>query len=49
MCRRNQFIGCAAFAFGLGLLIGIWVDGGFWAHCFGFALLCAGWGFFRKK
>ena len=49
MYRRNQLWGCTAFAFGLGLLIGIWIEGGFWAHCFGFALLGVGCSFFRRK
>lgn len=49
MCRRNQLLGCAAFAFGLGLLIGIWIEGGFWAHCFGFVLVGVGCSFFKKK
>ena len=49
MCRRNQLLGCAAFAFGLGLLIGIWIEGGFWAHCFGFILVVVGFSFFKKK
>ena len=31
MCRRNQLLGCCAFTFGLGLLIG---------HCLGATWLC---------
>jgi len=42
-------LGYAALAFGLGLLIGIWIEGGFWAHCFGFALVGGGCSFLRKK
>ena len=49
MCRRNQIIGCAALAFGIGLLIGIWIEGGFWGHCIGFVLIGAGCSLLRKR
>ena len=34
MCRRDQLWGCILIAFGLGLLIGIWIEGGFLSKCF---------------
>ena len=49
MCRRNHLIGIASFAFGVGLLIGIWIEGGFLAHCFGFICIFVGCGCLRKK
>lgn len=42
MCRRNQLIGSIAAAFGVGLLIGMWIEGGFLCHCLGFALFLFG-------
>lgn len=49
MCRQNQLWGCVLAAFGLGLLIGSWVDGGFLFHCFGFGLIFLGCGMLRRK
>ena len=49
MCRRHQLMGCTLLTFGLGLLIGIWVEGGFWAHCLGFAFIIFGFSMARKK
>lgn len=49
MCRQNQLWGCVLLAFGLGVLIGVWIEGGFFAHCFGFALILLGCGILRKK
>ncbi len=42
MCRNNQLWGCILIAFGLGVLIGLWLEGGFFAHCFGFGLMALG-------
>lgn len=42
MCRNNQFWGGVLTAFGLGVLMGIWIESGFLAHCFGFALIIGG-------
>lgn len=42
MCRRNQLLGCILLALGLGLLIGLWIDGGFLAHCCGFGFIIFG-------
>lgn len=49
MCRRNHLFGCAFLAFGLGLLIGIWIEGGFLAHCFGFFMIFSGCCLWKKK
>ena len=49
MCRQNLLWGCALLAFGLGFLIGVWVEGGFLAHCFGLGMILLGFGFLRKK
>lgn len=49
MCRQNQLWGCALLAFGAGVLIGIWIESGFLAHCFGIALIVLGIGVARKK
>jgi len=48
MCRYKQLWGLVSIAFGLGLLIGMWLEGGFIAHCFGFGLILLGCGLFRK-
>ncbi len=42
MCRQNQLIGCALLTFGLGVLIGTWLESGFICHVLGFGLLLAG-------
>jgi len=48
MCRRNQMWGCALVAFGLGLLVGMWIEGGFLAHCLGFGIIFFGIAFWGK-
>ena len=49
MCRQNQLWGFLFMAFGLGLLIGLWIEAGFLAHCFGFGLIVCGCSVIRKK
>lgn len=49
MCRQNQLWGCMLLSFGLGVLIGLWIESGFFAHCFGFALVLVGICVTRKK
>jgi len=34
--------GCVFAAFGMGFLVGMWVEAGFLAHCIGFGLLACG-------
>ena len=42
MCRHNQLLGCCALAFGAGLLLGLWLESGFLAHCLGLGLVLIG-------
>ena len=49
MCRYNQLWGSVLLAFGLGVLVGLWVDGGFFAHCFGGAIILIGCGVITKS
>lgn len=49
MCRRNVLFGWIMAAFGLGLLFGLWIEGGFFVHCIGFGLLIYGFCGICKK
>ncbi len=49
MYRRNQLLGIAAGAFGLGLLIGCGLESGFWCCVFGIGLLIFGFACNHKK
>ena len=49
MCRQNMLWGCILMSFGVGLLIGIWLEGGFLAHIFSFAIICVGCGVCKRK
>ncbi len=49
MCRHNQLWGCALLALGAGILIGLWLESGFLAHCLGFGLLLIGFSSASKK
>ena len=49
MCRYNQLWGLLLISFGLGILIGIWISGGFFCHLIGFGLICAGVCVLRRK
>ena len=49
MCRRNHLIGFVSVAFGLGVLIGTWIESGFLSGCLGLGLVCVGFVFVRKK
>lgn len=42
MCRRNQLIGCALLAFGLGILIGSYTQTGFITLCLGIGIIAGG-------
>jgi hypothetical protein len=42
MHHRKYILGCLFAAFGFGFLIGMWVEGGFLAHCIGFGMLIFG-------
>lgn len=49
MCRHNQVLGIALIAFGIGVLLGLWLEGGFICHCIGFGVLIFGCSMLRKK
>ena len=49
MCRTNLIVGFSLIAFGIGVLIGIWVKGGLLSYCFGLGLVGVGYCFLRKK
>ena len=49
MCRRNQLCGLGMLCFGIGLLIGLWVNCGFLAHCIGFGCVICGCCLLKKK
>lgn len=49
MCRQNQLWGCMLIAFGVGILIGLWLEGGFLCGCLGLGLLVLGLCVARKK
>ena len=49
MCRQNQLLGVAILGFGLGMLIGIWLDGGFFGHCFALGMAVCGLCMLRRK
>jgi len=42
MCRRNQLLGCTIIALGIGVLIGTWLESGFFCHLFGFCAIGIG-------
>ena len=42
MCRHNHLWGSVLVAFGAGVLVGNWVEGGFLCNCFAVALVLAG-------
>ena len=49
MCRKNQLLGIAALAFGLGLLVCGWFESGFVRICFGIGLVAVGVFLLQKK
>ena len=48
MCRQNQLWGIALIAFGAGVLLGIWLEGGFLPTCFALGIGFVGIGFVRR-
>lgn len=48
MCRYKQLWGFVAGAFGLGILTGVWLEGGFLCICFGIGLIIAGIAMIKK-
>ncbi len=49
MCRRNQLLGCALLTFGLGVLVGTWLESGLFCHLFGMFAIFSGLAVCRKK
>ena len=47
MCRYHQLWGSALIAFGGGILLGAWLEGGFLCNCLGIGLMLLGFYFFR--
>ena len=42
MYRNGQLLGYVLTAFGTGILLGSWAEGGFWCNCIGIGLLLSG-------
>ena len=49
MCRKNQLCGCALITFGLGLLIGTWLESGFFSFLIGIGIMALGFWCAGKK
>ena len=48
MCRQNLLWCAALVAFGGGILVGLWLDSGFWGCCLGIAAIVGGLTFIRR-
>ena len=48
MCRQNQMWGAAVLAFGFGILVGTWLQSGFFCHLAGFGLIGLGFAVLRR-
>jgi hypothetical protein len=42
MCRQNQLRGWALACFGIGILLGLWLEGGFLTYVFGIGSVILG-------
>lgn len=49
MCRQNQLWGCVLMAFGLGVLVGLWLEKGFVCGCLGLGLMIFGFCVMKRK
>jgi len=49
VCRHNQLWGSILGAFGIGLLLGTWLDGGFWSLILGLGLIFIGFCVAKKR
>ncbi len=49
MCRKNQLCGCALITFGLGLLLGNWLESGFLCFCMSMIVVALGFWCAGKK
>ena len=48
MCRQNQMWGAAVLAFGFGILVGTWLQSGFFCHLAGIGLIALGFAVLRR-
>lgn len=49
MCKYNQLWGSILVAFSLGLLLGTWIDSGFWNHVLALGLIFGGLCVIKKR
>lgn len=49
MCRRNQLLGCAVIAFGLGLLVGHCLESALVCNTAGVVIIVFGFGVLKRK
>ncbi len=49
MCRHHQLWAMTLMAFGAGVLVGTWVEGGFFCHFIGIIALISGYCLLRKN
>ncbi len=49
MCRKNQLQGWAVIAFGIGLLVGTKIGGGFLVGCLGVGIISFGFSLLLKR
>lgn len=49
MCRWNQLWGYLLMAFGMGVLVGTWLENGLFCHLFGLLAIFGGIGICTKK
>lgn len=49
MCRRNHLLGCCVLAFGLGVLVGLSLESGFFCFCGAIGLIIFGMCLLRQK
>lgn len=49
MCRRNQLWGFILLAFGVGVLVGTWMESGLFCHLFGLLAIFSGIAVCQRK
>ena len=49
MCRQNQLWGFALLSFGLGVIVGMLLESGFFSICFGCGLVILGFCVMHRK
>lgn len=48
MCRQHKLWGSVLIAFGVGILVGTWLEGGFLCNCFAVGVMLLGLGIMGK-